>query len=73
METVDWPVEIRSAEHLWDVATSSNPIAAGLVADVSEEHRRAARQVLDGRIRERAGESRVAVLHSRMNIGVGTK
>ena len=73
VETVDWPVGIRSAEHLWDVATSSNPIAAVLVKDLSEEHRREARQVLDGMLRERSGGRGVAVLNSRMNVGVGTK
>lgn len=73
VETVDWPVRIRSADHLWEVTASSHPIAAVLLADVSQERRSAARQVLGGMLEERAGADGVAVLHSRMNIGVGTK
>lgn len=73
VETVDWRVEVLSAEHLWNVVTSSNPVGAGLVAGLPDAHRAAALQVLDGMLRERSGGDPGAVLTSRMNIGLGTK
>lgn len=73
VETMDWHIEVRSAEHLWELTTSSNPIAARMVAGLTEQHEAAARQVLDGMLRERSGGGEGAVLNSPMNIGVGTK
>jgi ubiquinone/menaquinone biosynthesis C-methylase UbiE len=73
VETVDWPVEIRSAAHLWNVTTSGHPIVATLVSGLTEEQRGAVRQVLDGMLLERSGGRDVAVLNNRMNVGVGTK
>jgi D-tyrosyl-tRNA(Tyr) deacylase len=70
---VDWPVEIRSAAHLWNVTTSGHPIVATLVSGLTEEQRGAVRQVLDGMLLERSGGRDVAVLNNRMNVGVGTK
>lgn len=73
VEALDWHIEVRSAEHLWSLTTSSNPLAVRLVADLTEEHRAAARQVLDDMLRERAGDGPGAVLNSPMNVGVGTR
>lgn len=72
VETVDWPMEFRSGAHFWQVVTSSNPIAVGLVSDLAEEQTREAQRVLDGMLRERSGGG-PAVLHNQVNIGIGTK
>ena len=72
VDTVDWEMEFRSGSHFWDVITSSNPIAGGLVADLTEEQTGDVRQVMDGMLRERALGG-AAVLNNRMQIGIGTK
>ncbi|MGH9176042.1 MAG: class I SAM-dependent methyltransferase [Vicinamibacterales bacterium] len=73
VETVNHGMEFQSATHMWDTVTSSNPIGAMLVADLTEEQRTAARQVLDGMLRERSGGSGPAVLNNEVNIGIGAK
>lgn len=72
VDTVDWPVEFRSGSHLWDVVTSSNPIAVGLVSRLTDDQTLEVQRVLDGMLRERSGGG-PAVLHNRINIGIGTK
>lgn len=67
-----WDLPVRSAAHLWDVVTSSNPIGAAMVADLTDEQAAEARKVLDGMLRERSGGGPEAVLHTALNIGVGT-
>jgi ubiquinone/menaquinone biosynthesis C-methylase UbiE len=73
VETATWGMEFRSAEHFWDVVTSSNPIGAGMVADLTEEQKAAVRQALDGMLRERSGDGPAAILNTEVNIGIGTK
>lgn len=55
VETVTEELEFASAKHLWECFTSSNPIAAAMIADLTEEMRATVRQVLDGMLRERSG------------------
>jgi ubiquinone/menaquinone biosynthesis C-methylase UbiE len=73
VETTTWDMEFASAAQLWDTATSSNPIAAQLVAGVTAEQRSEVQAVLDGMLRERSGGKPGAVLHAAVNIGTGTK
>ncbi len=73
VETATWDMELRSAGHFWDVVTSSNPIGAGMVADLTEEQRAAVRRVLDGMLRERSGDGPAAILNTEVNIGIGNK
>lgn len=73
VETITWHMEFQSARHFWDMVTNSNPIGAMLVADLMEEQRAAAQQVLDGMLRERSGSGPAAVLNTEVNIGIGTK
>lgn len=67
-----WELTVRSAQHLWDVVTSSNPIGAGVAAALSAEQAAEARRVLDGMLRERSGGTPGAVLRTSVNVGTGT-
>jgi hypothetical protein len=73
VETVIWRMEFTSATHFWDMVTNSNPIGPVLIADLTEDQRTEARQVLEGMLRERSGGSGPAILNTEINIGVGTK
>lgn len=73
VETVNHVMEFQSADHMWAMVTSSNPIGAMLVADLTEEQRTAARKALDGMLRQRSGGSWPAVLNAEVNIAIGTK
>ena len=70
--SVTWGMEFRSARHMWDVVTTSNPIGAQLVADLTEEQKSAVGQVLEGLLRERSGGFPGATLNTDMNIAIGT-
>jgi ubiquinone/menaquinone biosynthesis C-methylase UbiE len=61
-----------SGQEMWDWVLHGNPIAGMLVADLSEDKRARLREILDGMLRERAGENGRAVLTNVVNIGVGT-
>ncbi|MGP4025001.1 class I SAM-dependent methyltransferase [Actinomadura sp. 3N407] len=73
VDTTTWDLPVRSATHLWNLITSSHPIPAGLVADLTAEQRDDVLQVLEGILRERSGGEPGAILHTEINIGVGTK
>lgn len=73
VQVLSVPTAIRSVGHHWDVFTGSNPIGAGLVADLTAEQRAEVRQVLDGMLRERSGGAPGATLTAEMNVGVGMK
>jgi ubiquinone/menaquinone biosynthesis C-methylase UbiE len=62
-----------SGQELWDWLMYGNPIAATIIADLTEDQRVRLRQVLDGMVRERAGADARAVLANGVNIGIGTK
>lgn len=72
VEAVNWEMGFHSGAHFWDVITASNPIAAGLVADLPAERREGVRRVMDDMLRERA-RSGPAVLNNPMNVGIGRK
>ncbi len=73
VETANHRLEFESGAGLWDWVTSSNPIGAGMVADLSAAQEAAARAALDEKLREHAGGSGPAVLNNTVNIGIGTK
>jgi ubiquinone/menaquinone biosynthesis C-methylase UbiE len=73
VESASWNMHFASGSQFWNVVTASNPIAVQLTADLTDEQRIEVRQVLDGMLRERAGNAPQAVLHNEMNIGLGTK
>ncbi|WP_117594279.1 class I SAM-dependent methyltransferase [Haloprofundus halophilus] len=73
IDTDVWDTEFRSATHLWNMVINSNPIAASLVADLSQEQISEVQKNLDTKLRERSKGSGPAVLTTRMNIGIGTK
>lgn len=66
-------LEVRSGAELWDWVVNSNPLPAGLVADLSEAEKAAVQEHLDGIVRERAGDDEAAVLESLVHIGTGRK
>lgn len=66
-------LDFGSGAHLWDWFTSSNPLAARMVADLSEGERDEVRQELDRMLRERSGGRGGAVLECAVHVGVGTK
>ncbi len=72
VEQTLWDLPIRSASHLWDVVTSSNPIGAAMVSNLDQDQSGDALRVLDGMLRERSGGSPDALLHVDINVGVGT-
>jgi ubiquinone/menaquinone biosynthesis C-methylase UbiE len=73
VERITWDMHMESAAHFWNVVTSSNPIGAQLVANLTPEQQQQVRQVLDGMLRERSGGEAKALIHNEVNIGVGTK
>ena len=73
VDTDTWETEFLSATHLWNMVINSNPIAASLIAGLSEEQIAEVQAVLDTNLRERAGGSGPAVLTTRMNVATGTK
>lgn len=73
VESVTEELAFRSGDELWDWLLNSNPIAGMLVADTTEEQRTAAREAMDGLLRERAGDADTAVITSPVHIGVGRK
>lgn len=72
VEAVSWDMHFSSGAHLWNVATSTNPIGAALTAGLTRSQATAVRQVLDGMLRERSGGEKGGVLNAEMNVGIGT-
>ncbi len=66
-------LRFTSADHLWEWVTNSNPIGAGLVADLVEDQRVEMLRVLDGMLRERSGGGPEAELTAQVHLAVGTK
>ncbi len=71
--TVTEKLQFRSGQDLWNWIMFSNPIAGRLTSHLTPEQEADVRRVLDGMVRERAGDSRLAVLTNPVNIGIGTK
>jgi ubiquinone/menaquinone biosynthesis C-methylase UbiE len=73
VETANHRLEFETGSQLWSWVTASNPIGAGLVADLSAAQSATAREALDEKLRERADGPGPAVLNNTVNIGIGTK
>ncbi len=66
-------LHFTSADHLWEWVTNSNPIGAGLVADLDDDQRVEMLRVLDGMLRERSGGGPEAELTAQVHVAVGRK
>lgn len=73
VESVTWEMAHASADRFWDVVTSGHPIVVQLTRDLTNEQRTEVKQVLDGMFRERSGGAPNALIHTEMNIGIGSK
>jgi hypothetical protein len=73
VERVNHAMTFHSGKQMWEMVTNSNPIGAGLVADLTDEQSAAVQQALDGRLRERSGGAGPAVLNNPVHIGIGAK
>lgn len=65
-------LEFTSGAQLWSWVTNSNPIASGIVADLTGEQRAAARRELDRMLEERSEEDGIAVVECAVHMGLGT-
>lgn len=72
IEHTNHAMAFRSGKHMWDTVTTSNPIGAMLVADLTDDQRAAVQQTLDAMLRERSGGTGPAILNAAVNIGIGT-
>lgn len=66
-------LEFRSGSQVWDWVTNSNPIATGIVGDLTRDERLEVQNVLDEQIRERADGEGTAVVDNAVHIAIGTK
>ncbi|NED97336.1 methyltransferase domain-containing protein [Phytoactinopolyspora alkaliphila] len=73
VETTTWDMPVESAMHLWNFIASGHPIGAQMIASLTREHQVETQRVLDGMLRERSGGEPGAVIHTELNVGVGTK
>jgi ubiquinone/menaquinone biosynthesis C-methylase UbiE len=72
LDTVAERLEFRSAAHMWNWVTSSNPIGAALVAGLGAEQCAGVREALGALLRERSRGSGPAVLTNPVHIATGT-
>ncbi len=72
VQTVSQGLAFRSAQHLWNWVTNSNPIGAAWVAGLTQRKVLEVQKVLENMLRERAGDSSTAVLTNSVNIAIGT-
>ena len=72
IETTTWEIAVDSVQHLWNLFTSSNPIGAQMVANLTAVQRTEVAHVLEGMLRERSAGAPGAVLHAEVNVGTGT-
>ncbi|CAN5314448.1 hypothetical protein BH23BAC1_BH23BAC1_50410 [soil metagenome] len=66
-------VNFGSGKEMWNWVTNSNPIAVGLIADLSEKQKIEVQQTLDDMLGERSQGHGKAVLRAKVNIGIGKK
>lgn len=64
---------VESAEDLWDAMVAGAPAAAGIVESIPDDRRRATRDALERKLRERSGGSGPLTLKVTFNIGIGQK
>jgi ubiquinone/menaquinone biosynthesis C-methylase UbiE len=72
VEQTNHAMAYESGEHMWNQVTTSNPIGAMLVADLTDEQGASAQRALDGMLRQRSGGNGPATLNAAVNIGIGT-
>lgn len=73
VDAVDWAVQHPSAAHAFDMVANGHPIGKGIVESLTPTQRNDAESALDRLLRERANDDGGAVLHTQMNVGIGTK
>lgn len=71
--TPTWEWHFPSAAAYWSAVSTSNPIVARLVVDLTASQRDDVVRILDGMFRERSGGDPGAALRNVMTIGIGTK
>ena len=72
VEPADWAIEHPSAAHALDLVANGHPIGKGVVASLTPAQRADVEAALDRTLRERASREGRAILHTEMNVGVGT-
>jgi ubiquinone/menaquinone biosynthesis C-methylase UbiE len=72
VHTVSQELAFRSAQDLWNSLTHSNPIGAAWVAGLTQRQVQEVQNVLEDKLRQRAGDSSTAVLTNMVNIAIGT-
>jgi SAM-dependent methyltransferase len=73
VQTPSWDWRFASVAAYWASVTCSNPLAANLVAQLTEQQREDAVHVLDRMLRERSTSKREIALHNTMTIGIGRR
>jgi len=66
-------LQFRTGQDMWNWVTNSNPIAVGLIADLTENQKKEVRQALNDMILEKSGANDYAILKAPVNIGIGRK
>lgn len=72
-DTTTWDMPFESAAQFWTTFASANPAWGQMTAGLTDQERAQVQQVLDGMFRERSGGGPKAVIHTEVNLGVGTK
>ncbi|MGH3713424.1 MAG: class I SAM-dependent methyltransferase [Micromonosporaceae bacterium] len=72
-DTTTWDTPFESAVQFWTAFASANPAWGQMTAGLTVQERAQVQQVLDGMFRERSGGAPKAVIHTEVNLGVGTK
>lgn len=72
VERVTWEMPVSSGAELWNEATSSNPIAAQLVASLDEAQHNEVLDALDTALQQRFGGRQGGTLTAAVNLGRGT-
>jgi ubiquinone/menaquinone biosynthesis C-methylase UbiE len=73
IETANHRLEFQSGREMWQWVTASNPIGAGMVADLTAGQTATAQEALDDMLSERSEGNGPAVLNNSVTIGMGTK
>lgn len=66
-------LEFNSGKGMWNWVTNSNPIAVGLIKDLSETQKIEVQQALDDMLKERHQNNNAAVITAEVNIAIGKK
>lgn len=66
-------LSFSSGKEMWNWVTNSNPIAVGLISDLTGKQKTEVQQTLDDMLRERSGSNGEAVITASVNIAIGKK